>query len=131
MSDPKKIPPTLEEVSDFFAMLSSAVDPGRFFDYYESNGWKVGRSKMKDWQATARNWNRTTNMKTLDRAPAKPLSEWEIRSKQDRIKELRESQRLICYPGGSAYPVTLTPEKGARVKALQAQIDQLKKELGR
>ena len=29
-----------------------------FFDHYESNGWMVGRSQMKNWQATARNWNR-------------------------------------------------------------------------
>ena len=28
----------------------------RFWNYYESNGWKVGRNAMKDWKATARNW---------------------------------------------------------------------------
>jgi len=27
-------------------------------DYYESNGWKVGRNPMKDWKATVRNWVR-------------------------------------------------------------------------
>ena len=26
-------------------------------DYYESNGWKVGRNNMKDWKATARRWS--------------------------------------------------------------------------
>ena len=25
-------------------------------DYYDSNGWKVGKSPMKDWQAACRNW---------------------------------------------------------------------------
>ena len=25
-------------------------------DFYESKGWMVGRSKMKDWKAAARNW---------------------------------------------------------------------------
>jgi hypothetical protein len=31
-------------------------DADRFIDYYESNGWRVGRSAMKDWQATLRGW---------------------------------------------------------------------------
>ena len=29
---------------------------GRFFDYYESNGWQVGKNKMKDWKAGGRGW---------------------------------------------------------------------------
>lgn len=28
----------------------------KFIDYYESNGWKVGRNKMQDWKATIRTW---------------------------------------------------------------------------
>ena len=27
-------------------------------DYYESNGWKVGRNPMRDWKATVRRWCR-------------------------------------------------------------------------
>jgi len=41
------------------------IDPvaqaASFYDYYTSNGWKVGRNVMKDWQATARNWIRRAN----------------------------------------------------------------------
>ena len=29
-----------------------------FFDYYESNGWKVGKNTMKDWKAAARGWSK-------------------------------------------------------------------------
>ncbi|MGD1892717.1 MAG: hypothetical protein ACFB15_19280 [Cyclobacteriaceae bacterium] len=28
----------------------------RFINYYQSNGWKVGRHPMQHWQAAARNW---------------------------------------------------------------------------
>ncbi len=28
----------------------------RFVNYYEANGWKVGRNPMQDWQAAANNW---------------------------------------------------------------------------
>lgn len=52
--------PTLHELQEFaFAENLMNVDCNRFFDYYESNGWKVGRNAMKDWRATLRNWNRT------------------------------------------------------------------------
>ena len=29
------------------------LEAQKFFDFYTSNGWKVGRNSMKDWQATA------------------------------------------------------------------------------
>jgi hypothetical protein len=29
-----------------------------FMDHYEANGWIVGKSSMKDWQSTVRNWMR-------------------------------------------------------------------------
>lgn len=61
--------PTLQELQEFaFAENLMNVDCNRFFDYYESNGWKVGRNAMKDWRATLRNWNRTpqNNVNTLN-----------------------------------------------------------------
>ncbi len=52
----KKSTPTLKEVVDF---LGSETIGTEFFDYYESNGWRVGRNPMKDWKAAARRWKRT------------------------------------------------------------------------
>ncbi len=48
--------PTLEEVKAYIDEKGYSVDAERFINYYESNGWKVGRNPMKDWQATVRNW---------------------------------------------------------------------------
>lgn len=54
----KFIKPTIEEVKQFISDNNYNVDPARFFNYYESNGWKVGgRAAMKDWKAAIRNWN--------------------------------------------------------------------------
>ena len=51
--------PTVEEVSAFAAEIGNPTfDAEHFVDYYESNGWKVGRNPMKDWKATVRNWAR-------------------------------------------------------------------------
>lgn len=44
--------PTLEELKNEFPNL----DAQRFHDFYSSKGWMVGKNKMKDWRAAARNW---------------------------------------------------------------------------
>lgn len=49
--------PTVQEVAAYADEIGSAVDPHAFWNYYESNGWKVGRNAMKDWRATVRRWN--------------------------------------------------------------------------
>jgi hypothetical protein len=53
-----QIPPTIEMVSEYIQANGYNVDAEAFMDYYESKGWMVGRNKMKDWQASVRNWSR-------------------------------------------------------------------------
>lgn len=50
--------PTLLEVKDFLREKSISIDAERFYNYYESNGWKVGKNPMKDWHAAVRTWER-------------------------------------------------------------------------
>lgn len=52
------VKPTLEELKEYCIESSLSIDCQYFYDYYESNGWQVGKNKMKDWKATLRNWNR-------------------------------------------------------------------------
>lgn len=52
----KFIIPTVEEVAAYCASRHNGIDAQHFIDYYESNGWKVGRNPMQDWQATIRTW---------------------------------------------------------------------------
>jgi hypothetical protein len=51
-------PPTLQEVEAYCQEKGLCINPEMFVDYYEGNGWKVGKNPMKSWQATLRNWNR-------------------------------------------------------------------------
>lgn len=46
------IKPTIEDIKKEFSNFNAE----HFFNYYESNGWMVGRNKMKDWKATVKNW---------------------------------------------------------------------------
>ena len=51
--------PTVWDVENFCRTQGlQLVDAQRFVDYYEANGWKVGRNPMRSWQAAARNWQR-------------------------------------------------------------------------
>ncbi|MCQ2587952.1 MAG: hypothetical protein MJ174_07540 [Treponema sp.] len=54
----KFIKPTVEELQKYIGENKLNVDVQSFLDYYNGNGWKVGKNPMKDWQATVRRWNR-------------------------------------------------------------------------
>jgi DNA-binding transcriptional regulator YhcF (GntR family) len=73
--------PTLEEVREYCEERDNNVDPEQFIDFYESKGWVVGKSPMKDWKSAIRTWERN------NRAPRKKsfeetLDEW--------VKEMEE-----------------------------------------
>lgn len=61
-------PPTVDEVREYCFDRGNSVDPQRFVDYYTSNGWMVGKNKMKDWKAAVRTWEQ----KTPARSNARP-----------------------------------------------------------
>lgn len=50
--------PTLSEIEQYCIERNNNVNAEQFFDYYESNGWKVGKNSMKDWKAAVRTWER-------------------------------------------------------------------------
>lgn len=51
-------PPSVAEVAAYCRERGNYVDPQRFVDFYASKGWMVGKSPMKDWRASVRNWER-------------------------------------------------------------------------
>lgn len=54
------VKPTLEEVKAYCRERMNMVDAEKFMNYYESNGWKVGKNPMKDWKATIRTWEKSS-----------------------------------------------------------------------
>ena len=49
-------PPTSDEVAAYCKERGNTINPQRFIDFYESKGWMVGTSKMKNWKAAVRTW---------------------------------------------------------------------------
>ena len=76
---PRFTKPTLEEVKAYCLERKNKVDPQYFIDYYDRNGWKVGRNSMVDWKATVRTWER----KTFASKPEKPAPSTDYGSPED------------------------------------------------
>jgi hypothetical protein len=58
------VKPTQNEVLQYMIELKMSDLSQRFVDYYESNGWKVGKNPMKDWKAAVRTWKQQSDNKT-------------------------------------------------------------------
>lgn len=56
-------PPTVEEVQEYCFERGNAVDAQSFVDFYTSKGWYVGKTKMKDWKASVRTWEKNQRQK--------------------------------------------------------------------
>lgn len=69
--------PTIDEVKTYCLERNNNVDAIKFWNYYESKGWKVGKAPMKDWQASVRTWERglatTSSQSTTPKKTPKKL----------------------------------------------------------
>lgn len=72
--------PTLSEIEQYCIERNNNVNAEHFFDYYESNGWKVGKNSMKDWKAAVRTWERSEYRKSTVKK----------NSKEDAINVVKE-----------------------------------------
>lgn len=65
------IPPTVEDVRAYCRDRNNTVDPEAFVAHYQSNGWMVGKNKMKDWKAAVRTWERKDAKNEVQAEPRK------------------------------------------------------------
>ena len=50
--------PSIDEIREYILEKNYNVDPEYFYNYYEANGWRVGKNKMKSWKACLVTWNK-------------------------------------------------------------------------
>lgn len=80
--------PTLEEVKAYCIERNNNVDAEHFYDYYEANGWKVGKNSMKDWKASVRTWERNgydSKPKAQAQKPSSTIMD-DYRAMEEKIK---------------------------------------------
>ena len=69
-------PPTVEEVQEYCFERGNAVDAQSFVDFYTSKGWYVGKTKMKDWKASVRTWEKNQRQKNKKSKDDEGLEGW-------------------------------------------------------
>ena len=79
-------PPSLDEVKAYFLVKQTPVDPEQFHAFYQSKGWKVGASPMKDWKAALVTWEK--RLKTDSSPP--PSASRKIYKIEDKEVSLQE-----------------------------------------
>ena len=52
----KFVKPSIEEIRQYCQEKGVNVDAEQFFNFYESKGWLIGKSPMKNWRAAVSTW---------------------------------------------------------------------------
>lgn len=75
------VPPTVEEVRAYCEERGNGIDPEAFVAFYESKGWKIGKSPMKSWKAAVITWEKRRKEETGQppEASEKPARRGKIR----------------------------------------------------
>lgn len=67
---PPFTPPTADEVQEYCNERGNGINAEEFIAHYESNGWMVGRTRMRNWKAAVRTWElkrRNTPQRYVDK----------------------------------------------------------------
>jgi hypothetical protein len=78
-----------------------------FMDHYEANGWIVGKTSMKDWQSTVKNWMRREWDKIKNQKP-KNIIQNEREKRASELEKFREQYRNSVATSFSDQDITST-----------------------
>ena len=126
---PPFVKPSVKEAEDYMltqkelcpSALTARAQALRFINYYESNGWKVGRNAMQDWRAATNNWllnaqtydtkNSRTHAKIADCTANLPTTASHSRKPSSQPSFAEQYQQFVQYaqsrvPGFTQMPPT-------------------------
>lgn len=90
-------PPLISDVKTYCDQRKNNIDPQDFINHYEANGWIRGKTKIKDWKACVRTWekNNQNNVPAIVIPKEFDFSEIEKaarnKSSPEHVKELLEN----------------------------------------
>ena len=86
---PKFQKPTVQELTAYIKEKNYNVDASRFFNFYESKGWKVGKNPMVNWKAAVATWNKDEPKTT----PSRAVKEFKVEQATFETDEEREATK--------------------------------------
>lgn len=54
--------PEIDQIADYCTRRNNGIDAQQFFDFYQSKGWILGKTQMRDWHAAIRVWERSNEL---------------------------------------------------------------------
>lgn len=69
--------PSIDDIKHYCIERNNFVDVEKFYDYYCSNGWKVGKNPMKDWKASVRTWEKNSTSEQSKGKVQQSLDTWQ------------------------------------------------------
>lgn len=91
--------PSISDIKQYCIERNNNVNAEQFYDYYESNGWKVGKNSMKDWKAAVRTWERNRYDRPVKSKNSKDAA-------MNVVKELMEEYEQSATDSESTIDVT-------------------------
>ena len=103
--------PKIEEIESYIREKKMNFDASQFYDHYESNGWMVGRTHMKDWKAACRTWERKRMDKSQEEEEKEELPEGLDRQVWEKCREwfISRTPRISGY---------ITPDVYLKIKGV-------------
>ena len=119
----RNIPPKIEEIREYISQNRYSVDPEKWFNFYESKGWMIGKNRMVDWKAAIRTWARedrivggSLNVGRNDAVASEPTLAEKIQHKRALIENFEANYKL-------------NPERwGPPLEKLKAELKELEDE---
>lgn len=106
----KFIKPTFQEVVSYCKERGNTVSPNRFMNFYDSNGWKVGKNPMKNWKAAIHTWEEREGGKNATRQPADNSAVGKVRrANEERERRAADALRQAGGPSVATDGVHVRP----------------------
>ena len=70
------IKPTVEQIQEYCNKRHNGINAQSFYDFYESKGWLVGKTPMKNWEAAVRTWEQRHKAENPQRTASFDLDEF-------------------------------------------------------
>lgn len=117
--------PDRESVNSEFAKAGMPfTEAEKFWNHYESNGWKVGKVPMKSWKAAITNWR----LNYESRGTRKP-GIWAVKQQLDAVNaQIKVLEGDACKARDGSM-VWMFPDKQAEHGALVAKREELNRQL--
>lgn len=77
--------PTSEEVTSYARSIGFKLDGEAFVAHYESKGWMIGKSPMKDWRSAVVTWKKSASPSAMILPPKPPPPQEKKLSEADRL----------------------------------------------